>query len=209
MILKDLSVVNFLNETAGEAPVPGGGSISALAGALAAALAQMVAGLTIGKKKYLEHEEEMKAIVAKLEPIRAELLQDIDRDSDAYRLVFDAFKLPKETDEEKALRSEKIQEATRHAAIVPMTVARRVFDIIGLIEAVGARGNQNAITDAAVAMMCARTAVLGALLNVRINLSSIKDEAFRNELAKDAERMESLINQHEEKLLQHTYQSIQ
>lgn len=105
-MLKDLNIQEFILETAGSEPVPGGGSISALNGAIAGALAQMVANLTIGKKRYVDVEEEMKELAVKAEALRQELIADIDRDSDAYRLVFEAFKLPKETDEEKAYRTE-------------------------------------------------------------------------------------------------------
>lgn len=191
MILTDLTVKGFLAETAGQEPVPGGGSISALNGSIAAALSEMVANLTIGKKKYVEVEDEMKEIAVQAAAIQKELILDIDRDSDAYNKVFAAFKLPKETDEEKAYRSAQIQEMTKFAASVPMEVARRVSGLLPLIEAVVAKGNQNAITDGCVAMMCARTAIIGALLNVRINLTSIKDEAFVELYTEEANTIEA------------------
>ena len=191
MILTDLTVKGFLTETAGQEPVPGGGSIYALNGSIAAALAEMVANLTIGKKKYVEVEAEMQTIAAEAAAIQKELVLDIDRDSDAYNKVFAAFKLPKETDEEKAVRSAQIQEMTKYAASVPMEVARRVHSLLPLIEAVVAKGNQNAITDGCVAMMCARTAIIGALLNVRINLTSIKDEDFVKTHTEEANAIEA------------------
>ncbi|KGO05333.1 cyclodeaminase/cyclohydrolase family protein [Porphyromonas gulae] len=191
MILTDLTVKGFLAETAGQEPVPGGGSISALNGSIAAALAEMVANLTIGKKKYAEVEAEMETIATEAAAIQKELVLDIDRDSDAYNKVFAAFKLPKETDEEKAVRSAQIQEMTKYAASVPMEVARRVHSLLPLIEAVVAKGNQNAITDGCVAMMCARTAIIGALLNVRINLTSIKDEDFVKTHTEEANAIEA------------------
>ena len=191
MILTDLTVKGFLAETAGQEPVPGGGSISALNGSIAAALAEMVANLTIGKKKYVEVEAEMQTIATEAADIQKELVLDIDRDSDAYNKVFAAFKLPKETEEEKAVRSAQIQEMTKYAASVPMEVARRVHSLLPLIEAVVAKGNQNAITDGCVAMMCARTAIIGALLNVRINLTSIKDEDFVKTHTEEANAIEA------------------
>ncbi|ALO30238.1 cyclodeaminase/cyclohydrolase family protein [Porphyromonas gingivalis] len=191
MILTDLTVKGFLAETAGQEPVPGGGSISALNGSIAAALAEMVANLTIGKKKYVEVEAEMQTIATEAAAIQKELVLDIDRDSDAYNKVFAAFKLPKETEEEKAVRSAQIQEMTKYAASVPMEVARRVHCLLPLIEAVVAKGNQNAITDGCVAMMCARTAIIGALLNVRINLTSIKDEDFVKTHTEEANAIEA------------------
>ena len=191
MILTDLTVKGFLAETAGQEPVPGGGSISALNGSIAAALAEMVANLTISKKKYVEVEAEMQTIATEAAAIQKELVLDIDRDSDAYNKVFAAFKLPKETEEEKAVRSAQIQEMTKYAASVPMEVARRVHSLLPLIEAVVAKGNQNAITDGCVAMMCARTAIIGALLNVRINLTSIKDEDFVKTHTEEANAIEA------------------
>ncbi|MCE8181707.1 cyclodeaminase/cyclohydrolase family protein [Porphyromonas gingivalis] len=191
MILTDLTVKGFLAETAGQEPVPGGGSISALNGSIAAALAEMVANLTIGKKKYVEVEAEMQTIATEAAAIQKELVLDIDRDSDAYNKVFAAFKLPKETEDEKAVRSAQIQEMTKYAASVPMEVARRVHSLLPLIEAVVAKGNQNAITDGCVAMMCARTAIIGALLNVRINLTSIKDEDFVKTHTEEANAIEA------------------
>jgi methenyltetrahydrofolate cyclohydrolase len=200
-MLADLTIKGFLAETAGNAPVPGGGSISALNGAIATALTEMVSNLTIGKKKYVEVESEMKEIAAKMAVVRDKLIQDIDRDSDAYDLVFAAFKLPKETDEEKAKRSKAIQEATKKAAEVPMSVAKEITSIMASIAEVAHKGNQNAVTDACVAMMAARTGVLGALLNVRINLSSIKDTVFVERMAAEADTLEKQAIATEKELL--------
>lgn len=203
-MLTELTVKGLLAETAGEAPVPGGGSISALNGAIAAALTEMVANLTVGKKKYADVEEEMKEIAAAAAPIQRELVLDVDRDSDAYDGVAQAFKLPKETDEEKALRSAAIQENTKKAALVPMEVARRTSALLPRIEAVVARGNQNAVTDGCVAMMCARVAIVGALFNVRINLTSLKDEAFVAEMRAEADRLEADVVTREAKVIEYT-----
>lgn len=203
-MLTELTVKGFLAETAGEAPVPGGGSISALNGAIAASLCQMVANLTIGKKKYADCEAEMKEIAAKASSIAQELVLDVDRDSDAYDKVFAAFKLPKETDEEKVARSQAIQESTKYAAEVPMEVARRVYSLLDLIDAVVARGNQNAVTDGCVAMMCARCAIVGALFNVRINLTSLKDRDFASKLSQEADKMEEEVNRREKNVIAHT-----
>ncbi|MDY6122332.1 MAG: cyclodeaminase/cyclohydrolase family protein [Porphyromonas sp.] len=203
-MLTDLTVKGFLAETAGQEPVPGGGSISALNGSIAAALAEMVANLTIGKKKYAEVEEQMKKIATEAAAIQKELVLDIDRDSDAYNLVFAAFKLPKETDEEKAARSAKIQETTKIAASVPMEVARRTYSLLDMIEQVVKLGNQNAITDGCVAMMCARTAIYGALFNVRINLGSIKDQDFVSQLQQEADRIEADVTKREAAIIEYT-----
>ncbi|MGP1582366.1 MAG: cyclodeaminase/cyclohydrolase family protein [Porphyromonas endodontalis] len=203
-MLTELTVKGLLAETAGDAPVPGGGSISALNGAIAAALTEMVANLTIGKKKYADVQDEMAEIAKSAAALQKELVLDVDRDSEAYDGVSQAFKLPKETDEEKAIRSAAIQENTKKAALVPMEVARRASTLLPSIEAVVARGNQNAVTDGCVAMMCARVAVVGALFNVRINLTSIKDEEFVARLREEADRLEADVLAREAAVIAHT-----
>jgi len=200
--LIELPVKEFLSVTAGNDPVPGGGSVSALCGSLSAALGQMVAQLTIGKKKYIDVEENMKEIAAVFNSYLDDFAQDIDKDSDAYNAVFSAFQLPKETEEEKAARMQKIQEATKIAAEIPLQVAQKACKVMDFIRIVARTGNRNAVTDACVAMMCARTAALGALLNVRINLSSIQDADFVDNLTKEANRIEKEVIEKETNLLE-------
>jgi len=200
-MLVNLSVKEFLAKTAGSDPVPGGGSISALNAAIASALAEMVANLTIGRKKYEDKEELMKEIASVAAHYQTGFIKDIDADSDAYNQVFDAFKLPKETDTEKAERSKQIQAATKIAAEVPMEVARKAFALMDFIARVAEEGNQNAITDACVSMMTARTAVLGAILNVRINLTSIKDEEYVKLMTEEVNHLEREAISKEEELL--------
>ena len=203
MELKSLSVKEFIDKVTGNDPVPGGGSVSALNGSLAASLAAMVANLTVGRKKYAEVNDEMEQISARMTEKSAELLTDVDRDAEAYDRVFAAFKLPKETDEQKAVRKEAIQRETKYAAEVPMEVARTASELLPMIDAAARRGNSNAVTDATVAMMCARTAVIGALLNVRINLTSITDEAFVKAMTEEADRLEAAAVEAEHKLLEY------
>ena len=203
MELKSLSVKEFIDKVTGNDPVPGGGSVSALNGSLAASLAAMVANLTVGRKKYAEVNDEMEQISARMTEQSAKLLADVDRDAEAYDRVFAAFKLPKETDEEKAVRKEAIQHETKYAAEVPMEVARTASELLPMIDAAARRGNSNAVTDATVAMMCARTAVIGALLNVRINLTSITDEAFVKTMTEEADRLETVAVEAEHKLLEY------
>ena len=202
--LTDLTVKGLLDVTAGKDPVPGGGSISALSGSIAAALTEMVAGLTIGKKNYAEVEEQMKQLVERVQQIRQQLILDIDRDSEAYNVVFAAFQMPKDTDEQKAARSAQIQEATKIAANVPMEVARRVYSLLSDIEEVVSNGNQNAVTDGCVAMMSARNAIIGALFNVRINLTSIKDEQYVADMTAEADRLEREVIEREAKVIEYT-----
>ena len=200
-MLVDLTVKEFLNKVAGSDPVPGGGSIAALNGAVASALTAMVANLTIGKKNYEEHEELMNHIASLALREKDVFIADIDRDSEAYDAVFACFKMPKATDEEKAVRSAAIQEATRHAALIPMEVARKALEVMPVIADIARLGNRNAITDACVAMMAARSAVLGALLNVRINLGVLKDKEFVLGLQAEADRIEQTACRKEKELL--------
>lgn len=202
-MLTELTIKEFINKVISNDPVPGGGSVSALNGALAGALAAMVANLTIGRKKYAEVNDIMVELSSRFEKLSSRLIEDVDRDSDAYNRVFAAFKMPKETDEEKQARSEAIQRETQYAAQVPMEVARAVYEVLPMIDTVAQKGNSNAVTDACVSMMCARTAILGALLNVRINLTSIKDEAFVNAMREEADTIEAHTILQEQALLEY------
>lgn len=199
--LKDLTVEEFAKVTASDAPAPGGGSVSAVAGSLAAALAEMVANLTIGKVKYADAEAEMKEIAGKAAAIREELVADIQKDSTSFNLYMEALGMPKGTDEEKAARREAMQNGLKEAAKVPLSVAGKAAEIFPLAEAVIARGNTNAVTDGLVAAMMARTAVIGALFNVKINLGSIKDEAFRAEMEERVRKLEQTAVEYEKKIL--------
>jgi len=201
MPLVDLSLKDFLTRTASGSPVPGGGSIAALSAALAAALSEMVAHLTIGKKGYEALEEEMQDIAKDAFQYRERLIRAIDRDSDAYNDVLIAFQLPKGTDQEQTQRKRAIQEALKEAARVPLDVAREAFKVIELAGKALKQGNKNAVTDAAVAVMMARTAVLSALYNVKINLASIKDASFIKDVGKEVTHMESEIVKREKDLL--------
>jgi formiminotetrahydrofolate cyclodeaminase len=200
--MKNLSIEQFTIDTASDAPVPGGGSIAAVSGSLSAALVKMVANLTIGKKKYVEVGEEMKEISHKAEVIRVKMLDDIERDCVAFNLVMDAFKLPKATDEEKAARTAAIQKGLKEAASVPMEIAENAYSIMTLSERVVLAGNSNAVTDGLVSAMMARTAVLSALLNVKINLDSIKDEAFVSALANKVADLEKKALETEKAILE-------
>lgn len=200
-MLADLTVKDFLDKVACSDPVPGGGSIAALNGALSSALSTMVARLTIGKKGYEASEELMQHAETIMLSLLDEFTALIDKDSEAYNAVFACFKLPKATDEEKAIRSAAIQEATRQAALIPLEVARKALDMMTIIADVARLGNRNAVTDACVAMMSARSAVLGALLNVRINLGSLKDHEFVMQLQGEADKIEQAACQKEKEIL--------
>lgn len=188
--MKNLTLDQFTRDTASDSPVPGGGSIAAVCGALSASLTSMVANLTVGKKKYADVEHEMTIVAEKAESIRRKMLDYIEEDCDAFNEVMDAFKLSKDTDEEKSHRTNAIQTGLKKAASVPFEIAETAYEIMDLAEFVVLKGNNNAVTDGLISAMTARTAVLAALLNVKINLDTIKDEGFAEELRKKVKMLE-------------------
>ena len=200
-MLVNSKITEYLAKAAGGTAVPGGGSVAALNGALAAGLTEMVANLTVGKKGYEAVEEDMKAIADKASQLRNKLTAAIDQDADAYTEVMAAYKLPKTTDEETSLRKQKIQDAIKHAALVPLEVARDALAVIDLAGSAIRKGNKNAASDGAVAAMNARTAALAAIYNVKINLSSIKDDDFVKKLAQEVEDLQDQVTEKENEAL--------
>ena len=203
--LTDLTVTEFCEVTASEAPTPGGGSISALSGALAASLAEMVANLSLPKDG--SPSPEFLAIKEKANSLQSRLLILVEKDAASFDSVMAAFKLPKATEEEKLQRKEKIQEALKLASKVPLEVALVSTEIFELIPTL-LESNQNAITDAMIAAMNARNAVLGALLNTRINLGSIKDDAYVKAALRNIEESEKMARESEEALLAIGYKKL-
>jgi len=200
-LLSELKITEFLSRTASSDPVPGGGSVSALGAAMAAALSEMVASITIGKKGFEAYEKEMLEIVQNARSLRTKLSEDIDRDSDAYSQVLKAYRLPNDTEEKKNERSQAIQDGLKQAALIPLGVAKDAFKLLDMAEKAVARGNKNAVTDAAVAAMMARTAILGALLNAKINLKSIKDLSFVKDVMGQVKEIESRVEPKEKNIL--------
>ena len=186
------SVSGFLANIASSNPVPGGGSVAAHAGALAAALAQMVAGLTVGKKKYAAVDVEMKDIAQSAAALGNELSALVKRDADAYAAVSEAYKLPKEPAEAAAKRSEAVTKALLGAAEVPIETATAAVEVGKLALAVAERGNTNAVTDAGVAALLAHAAATGAAYNVRVNVHALEDRRKGERLLR---RAEELVNQ--------------
>lgn len=176
--LVDMTCAEFADETASESPAPGGGSISAYLGALGAALATMVANLSSHKAGWDDRWEEFSDWAVKGQQIKDDLLALVDEDTEAFNKVMDAFGLAKTTDEEKAARTAAIQEATKYATEVPLRTMQRASDAFEIIRAMVETGNPNSVTDAAVGALCARSAVMGAFLNVRINAAALKDKTF-------------------------------
>ena len=200
-MLTDLKVNEFLEQTASGIPVPGGGSVSALSAALGAGLTEMVANLTVKKKGYETVEARMQDITEKGRSLRDKLAAAVDEDANAYNSVLAAYKMPKNTKAEQEARSRGIQEAMQNAARIPMAVAYDALQVMDLAERVIREGNRNAVSDGAVGAMMARTAVLGALFNVRINLASVKDKVFVEEMTREAEKLERRVHEREKEIL--------
>ena len=180
--MKNMTIQQFAMQTASNEPVPGGGSISALA-------------------KYADVEEEMKAAIEPMKEICAQLLDDIKRDSESFDQYMQALTLPKETEEEKAARTEAMQNGLKAAVAVPLSVAKAACGILPYAETMVVKGNKTAVTDALVATMMARTAVLGAGFNVKINLESIKDQEYVDRIGKEVAELEKQAVEMEKKIL--------
>ena len=177
-MLKKISISEFIEKTGSGAPTPGGGSVSALAGSLGAALNVMVYELTQGKKVYNEFEPELRMKLddsaEKLQDISRQLLIEMENDTTAFDSVMEAFKMPKETEEEKIIRGDAIQEGYKKAIEVPLKIANLSLEALFLMEVLSIHGNVNAITDVGVGTLLSYVGVEGALLNVKINLNSMK-----------------------------------
>jgi glutamate formiminotransferase/formiminotetrahydrofolate cyclodeaminase len=176
--LIDLSVSEFINETASELPAPGGGSVSALVGALGAALGSMVANLSSHKKDWDDRWEEFSDWAEKGKYFHQELLRCVDEDTRAFNLLMEAFSLPKTSEKEKEERKLRIGEATRTAMNVPFRVMQLACDSMEVLRAMAETGNPNSVSDAGVGALCALTAVEGAYLNVKINASGFDDKEY-------------------------------
>ena len=207
-MLIDKKISNFLDELASNSPTPGGGSVAALAGALGAALISMVGNLTVGKKKYEDVEEDIKKILSSSEKLRYELSQLIEEDVKAFNNFMATYKMPKETEDEKKIRAEKVQESLIEAAKVPLKVAYKCLDILSLSKEVAEKGNINVVSDAGVAVLMAEAALESAILNVTINLRMIKDEKVRTELSSSIKEILLKEKGQKEKVLEIVKQKI-
>ncbi len=187
--------LNFLDALAEGTPAPGGGSAAAYSGAAGAALVAMVARLTLGKKKYAEVEQQMYAMLASAEGLRKELTATIQRDADAFDAVMAAMRMPRDTDEEAAVRLAAIQDATLKAAQVPLETARMAVEVIGLALQAVTLGNLNAISDGATGAALARAALSGAGYNVRTNVAGLADLTRGQPLLAEVRRLEARANQ--------------
>ncbi|MBQ7063143.1 MAG: cyclodeaminase/cyclohydrolase family protein, partial [Bacteroidales bacterium] len=199
--LVDLTCTGFCDETASESPAPGGGSVSAYMGALAASLGTMVANLTGGKAAYDDEWQKFSDVAVHGQQLKTDLLHLVDEDTNAFNKIMNAFGLPKKTDEEKAARSAAIQEATKFATEVPFQTMQKALETFQVCRAMVEWGNPASVTDGGVGALAARSAVMGAHLNVKINASSLKDEAFKNDILAKAAAIEAAAIKEEAEIL--------
>lgn len=199
--LIDMTCKGFAEETASESPAPGGGSISAYMGALGAALGTMVANLSSHKAGWDERWEYFSDWAEQGQQIMNELLHLVDEDTAAFNKIMDVFAMPKGTDEEKAARSAALQEATLYATQVPLQTVKTVARVFPLVKAMAEEGNPNSVSDAGVGALAARSAVMGALLNVKINAGGLKDRAVAEKLVKEAEEIAAMAQAEETEIL--------
>jgi methenyltetrahydrofolate cyclohydrolase len=181
----------YLDDAAANKPAPGGGSVSACAGALGAALVSMVCNLTRGRDKFAEVEAEMTTLVAASEAARTRLEQLLQEDTTAYNGVITAYKMPKETAAEQAARSQAIQDGLIIAADVPLEICRVALEVCRLSKVAAGLGNPQAVTDAGIGAILGEAAVVGAALNVRINLGSIKDAGYVRRAAAEIDALQA------------------
>jgi formiminotetrahydrofolate cyclodeaminase len=186
------SIGNFTELVAAGTPAPGGGSVAAYCGVLAASLGQMVCNLTIGKQKYAEAEPRLRAVRSELEGLGARLRELIAEDAASFEAVLRAYRLPKDSDEQKAERAAQIQIALQGAVDVPVETAQRGFDILRLLGELADIGNPNALSDVAVGARLAQVAIRGASYNISVNLDSISDRVAADTTR---EQMKGMIDQ--------------
>lgn len=212
-MFKNLVLKDFIDELSSKSPAPGGGSVASLSAALASSLTSMVYNLTIGKKSYDLLDEGIKkdienGLMTENEN-KLEFLDYIDKDADAFLSLMSAFHLPKSSEEEIIKRQEKIAERTIGALEVPLKVAEKAFSVYDNVLLASKYGNVNAVSDAGVAALMLQAAIEGAILNVKINLSSIKDEKYKKEIREKCEFILSEGMKKKEEILKEVYKKIE
>ncbi|MCQ2486505.1 MAG: cyclodeaminase/cyclohydrolase family protein [Clostridia bacterium] len=189
MSTPEWSIEKFVNETYSKAPVPGGGSIAAIVGSLGAALAGMVSNLTTGKKKYAEYEEDIQRILAEAKLLQDDLLSQIDKDAANFIPLSKCYGLPSSTDEEKAIKEEKMQAALKVAITAPIDIFRIAYKAITLHEELAEKGSKIAVSDVGCGVLCLKASMQMAWLNIVINLKSIHDEEYVENVRAELEPM--------------------
>ncbi|PKQ27964.1 MAG: methenyltetrahydrofolate cyclohydrolase [Candidatus Anoxymicrobium japonicum] len=201
-------IIDFLDRLASSSPEPGGGSASALAAALGAALVSMVANLTTGREKYADVQDSIIELVNSSEKARATLENLVQKDTEVYGVLAAAFKMPRETDEEKTKRDVAVQAALKRATLVPYAIAEQCLEVAKLSEIAADIGNVNAVSDAGVAALLADASAGCAALNVKINLKSVKDEAFNEEKWAGIQNILAWTCELKDKVVRMTYEKL-
>lgn len=202
------SILGFMDKLAGSSPEPGGGAASALAAAVGAALVSMVANLTVGKEKYSDVQDRIRDLLVSSEEVRGLLQGLVQEDTEVYGVLSGAFKMPRETTEEKKARKEAVQAALKEATMVPYRIAEQCLEVARLSEVAAGIGNVNAVSDAGVAALLAEAGAQCAALNIKINLTSIDDDAFTSEKWTGIQDILSRVGELREKVVGVTYDKL-
>ncbi len=199
--LVDMTVEGFADETASESPAPGGGSVSAYVGALGVSLGTMVANLSSHKRGWDERWEEFSKVAEKGQAYKEELLYLVDEDTRAFNKIMESFGLPKKTEEDKKARKKAIQDATRYAIEIPFRVMEKAYESMEVMEMMAEKGLESSASDAAVGAICARAAVMGAFLNVKINAGDLEDKAYVDKVFKKGTEIEKAAIKKEKEIM--------
>jgi len=204
----DQPIRHFLDKLASKSPEPGGGSVAALTGALGAGLVSMVCSLTLGKEKYKDVQPQVEALIKESEKLRIEMQDLIQKDTEVYGGLSEVYKMPKNTDAEKAARTAKMQEALKRACQVPFEIGLKSLDVAKLAKRAAEIGNVGAVSDAGVAVLLAQACAQSAALNVKINVNSIKDEAYNTQTWTRMQEVLKQVAELEKTVMALTYQKM-
>ena len=188
-MVENNTIKEFLQTLSSKAPVPGGGGASALAGAQGNALGQMVANLTVGKKKYAQYEEEMKALLARMEELQSQFVGLADRDEEVFAPLARCYSLPSATEEEKAYKEKVMEERLLDASCVPLEIMEKSVEMLDILDVLAEKGSRLAVSDVGVGVQFIWTALLGAVMNVYINTKSMKNREKAEEINGRAEQL--------------------
>lgn len=188
-MVKEMKIQDFLEKLSSKEPVPGGGGASALAGALGNGLGQMVANLTIGKKRYAQVEDEIRGLLARLEQLQQELVRLADQDEEVFEPLSQAYSMPKSTEEERAVKEKVMEERLLAATLVPLDIMKKSSQMLDIMDVLAVKGSRMAVSDVGVGVQFVRTAVLGAVMNVYINTKSMKDRSRAQALNQEADQL--------------------
>ena len=204
----DQPIRHFLDKLASKSPEPGGGSVAALTGSLGAGLVSMVCSLTLGKEKYKDVQPQVEALIKESEKLRIEMQDLIQKDTEVYGGLSEVYKMPKNTDAEKAARTAKMQEALKKACQVPFEIGLKSIEVARLAQRAAEIGNVAAVSDAGVAVLLAQACAQSAALNVKINVNSIKDDAYNKETWSKMETVLKQVAALEKTVMETTYKKM-